>query len=283
MKPEESKRDYTEGIEEILQSSFIVRGIEMNIFKIKLCGKPTPSEIDKIFDFFKARPALYISSHEILLKSLSEDLCRRLERLKRRARKEVRLFVEEVRLLHPEEKMTSKLADIVFQKKDFPEKSRLIVFLVPGFKETEIQDLQEQISLLISEPKSLEIVDMDNGILLSSATAEDTRSLAEKPYIFHISKDIEPQSLEETVPLKTAPDIVPPKDNDPAVCVVDTGVDPETLGSALVECSHEDDLPDGIDTIGHGTCVSSAAVWGQDMFSEKNQVIGRCRIVSHKL
>jgi len=275
-------KDYTDGVKEILQSSFTVEGKQFNIYKITLGGKPTPSEIDKILNWFKAQPALYFSSHEILLKSLSEDFSKKAEKLLKKARKEVRLFVEEVRLLQPKEKMTSDLADVVFQKKDLQGKLKLIVFLVPGFKRTEIQDLQRQISSLISEPGNLEILDLDNGILLSSATVEDAKSLAEKPYIFHISEDIELQSLEEANPLKMPPDVVPPKDDDPVVCVVDTGADPETLGNALVECSHEDDLPDGIDTIGHGTCVSSVVVWGQDMFSEKNQAIGRCRVASHK-
>lgn len=279
---EPPRKDYTDDVREILQSSFTVEGKKFNIYKITLSGKPTPSEIDIIFKWFEAQPALYLSPHEILLKSSSKNFSKKAKKLVKRPRKEVRIFVKEVRLLQPEEKMASELADIVLQKKDIPEKLKLIVFLVPAFKKTEIQDLQKQISSLISEPRSLEIVDVDNGILLSSATVEDARSMAEKPYIFHISEDIELQSLEEASPLKMPPDVVPPKEDDPAVCVVDTGADPETLGSALVECSHEEDLPDGIDTIGHGTCVSSAIVWGQDMFSEKNQAIGRCRVVSHK-
>ncbi len=184
-------RDYTEGVKEILQSSFTVEGKQFNIFKITLGGKPTPSEIDKIFNWFKAQPAFYFSPHEILLKSLSEDFSKVAKKLLKKARKEIRLFVEEVRLLQPEEKMASELVDVVLQKKGLPEELKLIVFLVPGFERTEIQDLQRQISSLISEPGNLGMVDLDNGILLSSANVEDARSLAEKPYIFCILEDIE--------------------------------------------------------------------------------------------
>ena len=64
-------RDYTDSVREILQSSFTVEGKQFNIFKITLVVKPTPSEIDKIFNWFKAQPAFYFSPHDILLKSLS--------------------------------------------------------------------------------------------------------------------------------------------------------------------------------------------------------------------
>lgn len=82
--------------------------------------------------------------------------------------------------------------------------------------------------------------------------------------------------------VKSPPNVIPPREDDPVVCVIDTGADPRTLGTALAECSHEDCFSDRIDMHGHGTQVSSVVIWGQDMFSEKDQVIGRCRIISHK-
>ena len=275
------ERNYREGVEKILQSSFAVAGKRFNIFKITLGGKPTPSEIDQILDWFKAKPTVYLSSQEILLKSTSEDFRKKAPKLKRKARRVIREFVEEVTLLRSEDKMATQLYTIL-QKKDHPENLKLILFLVPEFDKKEIQDLYEQISSLIAQSGNLEILDLDNGILLSSATMEDTRRIVEKPYIFHVSEDAELQTLEEPAPLEKLPDAIPPKDDDPIVCVIDTGADPETLGNALIECSHEDDLPDGIDTVGHGTCVSSVAIWGQDMFSEKNRITGRCRVISHK-
>lgn len=275
------ERNYAEGVEKILQSSFTVAGKQFNIFKITLSGNPTPSEIDEIFDWFKAKPTVYLSSQEILLKSTSKDFRKVTPKLIKKTRKVIREFVEEVTILRSKDKMASQLHAIL-QTKDHPENLKLILFLVPGFDKREIEDLYGQISSLITQSGNLEILDLDNGILLSSATVEDTRSIVEKPYIFHISEDVELQTLEEPAPLKMPPDLFPPKDDDPVVCVIDTGADPETLGSALIECSHEDDLPDGIDKIGHGTCVSSVVIWGQDMFSEKNKVTGRCRVVSHK-
>ncbi|KYK32597.1 MAG: hypothetical protein AYK18_15765 [Theionarchaea archaeon DG-70] len=277
------KRDYKEGVREIIRSSFSVGRRRINIFKIKLTGKPSPSDLDEIFDWFKATPSVYLSNQEILVKTSSRDFDKVASKLLvRKELKIVRTFVEEVRLLKPEEKMTPELSNIVLQEKDQLGKMNLLIFLVPGFNRKEIQDLQSQISSLISESSLLEMIDSDDGILLSSVSAEDAKNLVEKSYIFQISEDVELQPPEEVKPSRTPPDIIPPGENDPFVCVVDTGADPETLGSALVESSHEDEFADGLDTHGHGTQVSSVVIWGQDMFSEKNQAIGRCRVISHK-
>jgi len=208
------KRDYKEGVREILRSSFFANGRKMNIFRIKLIGKPTPSDLDEIFEWFKAKPALYLSTQEILLKSLSEDFSKVARKLVKKARKEVRMFVEEVRLLRPEEKMTSELSDIIFHETDHLKKMKLIIFLVPGFKKREVQDLSNQISSLISESSLLEMIDLDNGILLSSVSAEDAKSLVGKPYIFQISEDVELQPLEEAKPFKIPPDVIPPEEDD---------------------------------------------------------------------
>jgi hypothetical protein len=276
------KRNYEKGVKEILRSSFFVDGRKMNIFKIKLTGKPAPSEIDDIFDWFRAKPAAYLSIQEIVVKTSSQNFSKAASKLLKKARKDVRKFVEAVELLKPKEKMIFELADIILREKDHPEKLKLIIFLVPGFKEREIQDLSNQISSLISKSTPLEILDSDNGILLSSINVEDAKSLVEKPYILQISEDIKLQPSEEVKPFETPPDIIPPKDDDPIVCVIDTGADPKTLGSALVESSYEDEFTDGRDTHGHGTQVSSVIIWGRDMFSGKNQAIGKCRVISHK-
>lgn len=276
------ERDYTEGVREISISSFKLRGRKTNIFKIKLTGKPTPSNIDDIFKWFKAKPIAYLSPQEILLRSSSDDFNKVAAKLIRKARILIRTYVEEVTILKSKDKLSLKLSDIIFLEKDYLEKLKLIIFLVPGFNEDEIQDLLRQISSLISKSSHLEILDSENGILLSSVNVEEARSLVEKPYIFRISEDVEMQPSEVVEPFKTLPDVIPPKEDDPLVCVIDTGADPETLGNALIGCLHEDDFVDGIDTHGHGTQVSSVVIWGQDMFSEKDQFIGRCRVISYK-
>lgn len=191
------KRDYKEGVKEILRSSFSVDGRKMNIFKIKLTGKPAPSDIDGIFDWFKAKPAAYLSIQEILVKTSSQDFGKVARRLVGKARREIRMFVEEVGLLRPEEKMTSELSNIILREKDHPDRLKLIIFLIPGFNRKEIRDLSEQISSLISEPSLLEIIDSDNGILLSSVNAEDVKSLIEKPYILYISEDTKLQCFQD--------------------------------------------------------------------------------------
>lgn len=276
------ERDYGEGVNEISKSTFELRGKRINIFKIKLTGKPTPSDIDKIFEWFKAEPTAYLSRHEILLKSSSDDFNKKAVKLIKKARILIRTFVEEVAMLKPEEKMSSELSEIILHGRDNLDKLKLIVFLVPGFSEGEIQDLLSQLSSLISESSQFETLDLENGILLSSVDAKEARSLAEEPYIFQISEDMKIHLFEDVRPFENPLEVTPPAEDDPLVCVIDTGADPETLGSALVECLHEDDLVDGIDTHGHGTQVSSVVIWGQDMFSEKNQVTGKCRVVSYK-
>lgn len=275
------ERTYTRGIEEILKSSFSARGKWFNIFKVKLGGKPTPSEIDKIFNWFNAKPTVYLSPQEILLKSASKDFRIIAPKLRKKARKVIREFVEDVALLQPEEKMVTQLQTIL-RETDDRENLKLVLFMVPGFNKKETEDLYEQISSLVTQSGSVEILDLEDGILLSSATVEEMRSIVEQPYIFHVSEDAELQTLEEHTLSRKPPDIVSSNDDDPIVCVIDTGADQETLGESLIECSYEDYLPDGIDTVGHGTCVSSVVIWGQDMFSEKTTVAGRCKVVSHK-
>lgn len=224
------ERDYTEGVNRISESSFNLKGKKINIFKIKLTGRPTPTKIDDIFKWFKAEPTAYLSPQEILLRSSSDDFNKKAVKLKKKARILIRTFVEEVTILKSKDKMSEKLSDI----------------------------------------------------LLSSVNVEEARSLVEKPYVFQISEDVEMQPSEAVKPFKTPPDVIPPKEDDPLVCVIDTGADPKALGNALIECLHEDYFVDGIDTHGHGTQVSSVVIWGQDMFSERNQVTGRCRVISYK-
>lgn len=189
------RRNYKKGVQEILQSSFSVNEKKMNIFKITLTGTPTPLEIDEIFDWFRAEPVVYFSVQEILVKTSSENFSKIARTLVRKARESVKTFVEEVRLLTPEEKMASVLYDVIFQK-NHPDKMDLIVFLVPGFSVREVQGLQRQISSLIHESSRLELIDLDNGIFLSSITAEDAQTLVTKPYILQISEDHGLQPLE---------------------------------------------------------------------------------------
>jgi len=269
------ERDYTEGVNKISKSSFNLKGKKIHIFKIKLTGRPTPPKIDEIFKWFKAEPTAYLSPQEILLKSSSDDFNKVAAKLIKKARILIRTFVEEVTILKSEEKMSSKLSDVILYGENHLDKLNLIIFLVPGFDEGEIQDLLGQISSLISESSHLEMLDLENGILLSSVNVEEAKYLVEKPYVFQISEDVEMQPSEAVKPFKTPPDVIPPKEDDPLVCVIDTGADPKALGKALIECLHEDYFVDGVDTHGHGTQVSSVVIWGQDMFSEKNQVIGR--------
>ncbi|MGC1120003.1 MAG: hypothetical protein WBA22_02815 [Candidatus Methanofastidiosia archaeon] len=106
-------RTYTRGVEEILKSSFSVRGKWFNIFKITLGGNPTPSEIDKIFDWFNAKPTVYLSPQEILLKSASKDFRKIAPKLRKKAKRVIREFVEDVALLQPEEKMAAQLQTIL--------------------------------------------------------------------------------------------------------------------------------------------------------------------------
>ncbi|KYK34879.1 MAG: hypothetical protein AYK19_11585 [Theionarchaea archaeon DG-70-1] len=276
------ERDYTEGVNKISESSFKLKGKKINIFKIKLTGKPTSTKIDDIFKWFKAEPTAYLSPQEILLRSSSDDFNKKAVKLKKKARILIRTFVEEVTILKSKDKMSEKLSDIILHGENYLDKLKLIIVLVPGFDEGEIQDLLGQISSLISESSHLEILDLENGILLSSVNVEEARSLVKKPYVFQISEDVEMQPSEAVKPFKTPPDVIPPKEDDPLVCVIDTGADPKTLGNALIECLHEDYFVDGIDTHGHGTQVSSVVIWGQDMFSEKDQVTGKCRVISYK-
>lgn len=109
------KRNYKKGVREISISSFKLKGKKENIFKIKLTGKPTPTEIDKIFDWFEAKPTAYLSPREILLRSLSDNFNKKGARLIKKPTKLIRTFVEEITILKSEEKMSSKLSGIILR------------------------------------------------------------------------------------------------------------------------------------------------------------------------
>ena len=277
-------RNYIDGVDEILDSTFKLRGKKLLIYKIKISGNPTPSQIDDILNWLGAEPTVYLSPDVILVKSKSDNFNKKAPKLKKGGIHVIKRFVEDISLQHSKEKMSSEMSDIIFNDKKEKDLKLLdlIIFFVPGFSKIEYQDLMNQISSLISESNKIEMFDKQNGIVLSSTSVEDVRNFIQEPYIFQISSDIETQSFDTIHTKNNFLKKILPCNDDPIVCIIDTGADQETLGDALIDSSFEENFKDGSDEHGHGTCVSSVAVWGQDLFLEKEEIHGRCRVVSHK-
>jgi len=287
IEPEFIDSDYVERINYIKKSStFTLKGKNTSIFSIEIFEKIPPSYVKKILKYFNAELLTYLSSNRFLVKCDESSIDKiEIEAKKKKISETYKHVIKSINVMYEEEKMSKDIKKVISNPSQLSGKVRIFGLLMPKFDNEENKELISRLNENFPDSLIKKESFLDNTLLTFSGNVhvDNIKKIASHGFVYRISE--EPKLIIDSSNIQDAKEINIKTTNEklPTLCVIDSGIDTNVFGDLILDCQKEPYILSLEDEEGHGTNVSSVAIFGEELTRGIEELNPQCRLYGYKI